>query len=85
MISVKIPVQSPTAVRITTQAVENGVVGDIYTGDYVVEPDLEPIVLKTKFKSMTDDVTVKKIPVWETSNEAGGTTCLIGGEKYYGI
>ncbi len=95
MITVKIPVQDTAAVKIAaaasgtvqigSQPVVNALLGETYTGDYVVEPDLEPIVLATRFKSMTDDVTVKKIPVWETSNDSGGTTCLIGGEKYYGL
>ncbi len=72
-------------VTVKTPPIINTELIDVYDGEYVVEPDIEPIVLKTKAKSMSDDVTVKKIPVWETSNDAGGTTCLIGGEKYYGI
>lgn len=50
-----------------------------YTGAYTVTPQayMEQ-TLKTKSKSMTDDVTVEEIPIYETSNEYG-TTINIGG------
>lgn len=50
-----------------------------YTGAYKVTPQaFTDQTLNTKSKSMTDDVTVEKIPVYETSNEYG-TTINIGG------
>ncbi len=52
---------------------------DLYEGPYVVEPEDKPVVLDTKSKLMGSDVTVKKVPVYETSN-ASGTTVYIGGE-----
>ena len=72
-------------VKISSQPVINTALSDVYDGEYTVEPSFEPITLDTKFKSMLDDITVKEIPVWETSNNSGGTTCLIGGNKYYGL
>ena len=54
--------------------------GDPYGGPYEVTPSAESdIVLATKKKSMLDDVTVFKIPYYETSNESGYTV-YIGNE-----
>ena len=49
-----------------------------YTGDYEVIPKSVSQVLETKNLSMTDDVTVKEIPIHEVSNNFG-TTIIIGG------
>jgi hypothetical protein len=55
--------------------------GAPYQGEYVVEPSLESnIVLATKNRSMSDDVTVLEIPQYEVSNSAGGITFIIGKE-----
>ena len=51
-----------------------------YVGDYTVIPKLDQQVLKTKQKVMTDDLTVKEIPVYEVSNTSGGTTFYIAKE-----
>lgn len=52
-----------------------------YEGDYTVIPSTdEDIVLETKDKIMTDDLTLKKIPFHETSNDSGGITVYIGKE-----
>lgn len=49
-----------------------------YSGEYEVVPKAqEDVVLGTKQKLMTDNVTVKKIPYSETSN-IYGKTVLIG-------
>lgn len=51
---------------------------DYYTGNYTVEPSAnQDIVLPTAHKVMREDVTVVRIPVWETSNVSGGTTFYI--------
>lgn len=51
-----------------------------YTGDYEVTPSLsEDITLNTAHKVMSDDVTVKKVPRYDVTNEAGGVTVYIGG------
>lgn len=50
-----------------------------YEGEYEVIPSLaEDIKLETAKKVMTDDVTVKKVPRYDVTNEAGGTTIYIG-------
>ena len=52
----------------------------IYNGDYTVTPSVEEQTLKTANKKMLEDVTVKKIPFYETSNLSGGNTVYIGSE-----
>ena len=49
-----------------------------YTGEYVVIPRLTEQVLETDRKRMTDDVTVKEIPVTYTLNPQNGRTVVIG-------
>jgi hypothetical protein len=49
-----------------------------YKGDYTVIPDVEAQTLETKQKLMTDNVTIKEIPYYDTSNLAGGITVYIG-------
>ncbi len=65
-----------------TEVIEFGIIsGDIpkpYTGDYEVIPKVVDQVLETKNLSMTDDVTVREIPIHEVSNNFG-TTIIIGG------
>lgn len=58
---------------------------DEYDGEYVITPDShENIVLETSNKLLNDDITVLKIPTFETSNESG-TTLYIGKEiEIYG-
>jgi len=54
---------------------------NVYDGDYVVTPKVaESTVLATKSKVMRDDVTVKEIPLYETTNPSGGTTVYIAME-----
>ena len=51
-----------------------------YEGEYEVTPSMsEDITLETAKKLMTDDLTVKKVPRYDVTNEAGGTTSYIGG------
>ncbi len=52
----------------------------IFNGDYEVIPKSTEQVLSTKDKKMTDDVTIKAIPYFETSNEENGITIFIGSE-----
>ena len=47
---------------------------DTYQGEYVVTPLAnDQVVLETKDKAMLDDVTVLKVPRFQTSNEYGTT------------
>lgn len=48
-----------------------------YTGEYNVTPATEEQCLPTKNKLMRDDITVREIPYYETSNDTG-TTVYIG-------
>ena len=53
---------------------------EYYDGDYEVTPKITLQTLETKNKIMTDDVVIKGIPYFETSNESGGNTIYIGDE-----
>lgn len=51
-----------------------------YEGEYEVTPlAFEETVLRTNGMKMTDDVIIKEIPYYETSNESGGSTVYIAG------
>lgn len=58
--------------------------GDIYDGDYIVDPTFEQQILATRNKTMEDDVTVNAITVSRTTNASGGYTVYIGGDIAYG-
>lgn len=60
-------------------AVTVSVGGDLYTGDYTVNPDFHGKTLETRNKTMDEDVIVKPIEVTRVSNPSGGTTVYIGG------
>ena len=50
-----------------------------YEGSYSVDPLAKAeIVLPTKDRNMTDDITIKKIRQLEVGNPAGGNPLLIG-------
>jgi hypothetical protein len=52
-----------------------------YTGTYVVTPKaFDDQTLDTSGKIMTDDLTINKVPFYETSNTAGGKTSYIAKE-----
>jgi hypothetical protein len=50
-----------------------------YTGQVVVNPKFEPVILQTAGKVMNQNVTVNAIEVQEMSNTSGGLTVYIGG------
>lgn len=52
----------------------------VYDGNYTVTPAVTEQTLKTAQKKMVADVTIKKIPYFEVSNNSGGTTATIGNE-----
>lgn len=55
-----------------------------YKGTYTTVSKFgDDVVLETKDKAMTDNVTVKKMPQFEVSNDAGGKTLILG-DEYYG-
>lgn len=53
----------------------------LYNGEYTVVPKTVSQELLTKDKKMKDNVTIKSIPYFETSNEEG-TTVYIGDDLY---
>lgn len=51
----------------------------IYTGSYEVTPlPYTEQLLPTTQTHVTDDIVVKEIPYYETTNDAGGYTVIIG-------
>ena len=54
---------------------------DIYSGDYELTPKAhQSQTINTKNKVLRDDITVAKIPYWETSNTSNGMTAYIAEE-----
>ena len=53
---------------------------DPYTGDYTITPKVNAQTMPTSQKYMTDDVQIKAIPFFETSNQSNGQTVYIGSE-----
>lgn len=54
------------------------IVPNPYEGDYTVTPrPFDSVILETRDKTMTDDVTVLKVPYYETSNIYDGKTVYI--------
>lgn len=51
-----------------------------YNGDCHVTPKCSEQILPTRDKHMTDDVTIRAIPMYTVSNETGGDTVYIGSE-----
>ena len=55
--------------------------GQQYKGLYKIKPLADyDVILKTKNKLLEEDITVLKIPYYETSNTFDGLTVVIGGE-----
>lgn len=58
------------------------VTGDPYEGPYEVTPKAhDPVILETREKVMNDNVTVLKVPYFETSNLFDGKTAYIAEES----
>lgn len=51
-----------------------------YMGEYNITPKVEAQTIPTAQKFMTDDVQIKAIPYFETSNNYDGETVYIGSE-----
>lgn len=50
---------------------------ELYAGPYEVTPTSHEQSLRTADKQMRRDVTIHKVPYYETSNEGGGVTVSI--------
>ena len=53
---------------------------DPYTGSYQVTPKVNAQTMPTAQKLMTQDVTIKAIPIYDVSNGSGGRTVYIAKE-----
>ena len=63
--------------NIESPIVIGGSVLPAYAGEYIVTPKAyEDQTLATKNKRMKDNVTVKAVPYWETSNKYGETVYI---------
>lgn len=80
MIRVRVWPQSIVSVHVVTGIAVVGAAE--YSGPYDVIPRFNEQVLFTAQKLMQKDVTVKRIPQYEVSNDYG--TTLILGDEYYG-
>lgn len=79
MIQVRVTQQHAVSVRITGTAV---VSAPEYAGPYDITPLFTAQVLPTAKKLMQKDVTIRKIPQYEVSNDSSGYTLIIGDEYY---
>lgn len=79
MIQVRVAQQSAVSVRIAGTAV---VSAPEYSGPYDITPLFTAQVLPTAKKLMQKDVTIRKIPQYEVSNDSSGYTLIIGDEYY---
>lgn len=71
---------TPT-LEFTIQAAFVEGVGKDYTGPYEVTPQFyKDILLPTKGSMPKENITVLKVPQYEVTNAAGGTTLILGGE-----
>lgn len=53
---------------------------EYYTGSYEITPKVDEQSMPTAQKFMNEDVTVKAIPFFDVSNDAGGNTIFIASE-----
>ena len=53
-----------------------------YSGPYDITPLFSAQVLPTAKRLMQQDVTIRKIPQYEVSNDSDGYTLIIGDEYY---
>ena len=59
---------------------------DVYSGEYQVVPKaFEQQVLPTSNRVLKEDVVVKEVPFYETSNDSGGITAYIGKDVENGL
>jgi hypothetical protein len=59
---------------------------DIYGGEYKIVPKtFEEQVLPTSNRVLKEDVVVKEVPFYETSNDSGGITAYIGKDVENGL
>jgi hypothetical protein len=79
MIQVRVAQQSAVRVDVTGTTV---VGAPEYSGPYDITPLFSAQVLPTAKRLMQQNLTIKKIPQYEVSNDSNGYTLIIG-EEYY--
>ena len=79
MIQVRVAQQHAVSVRITGTAV---VSAPEYAGPYDITPSLSAQTLPTAKRLLQQNITIKKIPQYEVTNDSNGYTLIIG-EEYY--
>ena len=68
-----------------TYGIGEGDASPIYNGEYNVTPlAFEETVLLTKDTKLIENIVVKEIPYYETSNPSGGNTVYIAGQIEFG-
>nr|DAL30398.1 MAG TPA_asm: hypothetical protein [Caudoviricetes sp.] len=69
-----------------TLSAQSVIEADIYDGEYTVHSEAHEVqTLPTANKHLVKNITVKKIPYFETSNLSDGITAYIGSEvEIYG-
>lgn len=56
----------------------------VYRGEYEITPKInEEVILETKSRKLTENLVIKRVPIYMVSNHAGGETLIIG-DEYYG-
>lgn len=79
MIQVRVAQQSAVSVRITGTSV---VSAPEYAGPYDITPLFSAQTLPTAKRLLQQNITIKKIPQYEVTNDSNGYTLIIG-EEYY--
>lgn len=79
MIQVRVAQQGAVSVRITGTAV---VSAPEYAGPYDITPLFSAQTLPTAKRLLQRNLTIKKIPQYEVTNDSNGYTLIIG-EEYY--
>lgn len=78
-VSVRIAGAAPVRVDVTGTAV---VSAPEYSGPYDITPLLSAQTLPTAKRLLQQNITIKKIPQYEVTNDSNGYTLIIG-EEYY--
>lgn len=78
--TVEITLDTPNSGGIEMEATGGNIDRETYAGPYIVTPKAhEEQVLDTATKIMARDVTVRKVPYYETSNVSGYTAYIASG------
>lgn len=76
---------SPKITGNITYGIGEGDFSPVYDGDYNVTPlAFQEVKLKTKDKKLIEDIVVKEVPYYETTNLSGGNTVYIAGHIEFG-